>query len=180
MSKDRKKGYMHKFGEIAKGGAATAVVLYPATKLVWALDSAAKNVAPVGLPNYARTPMVTLALAGVAALLPANYWTEKIGEMVLAAGLIQTTQQYGQTVPGQPGTIDAFVNKGFQPIANLGIKGYTTRLQGYIEQRQMAGYTMGAAADAGPKGAWKVGPMHPNDQVRRSGLRGYQAEHVGR
>lgn len=187
--------YTKKLTGVVKGGAASALVLYPATKLVWASDSAAKNFLPVGLPNYARTPLVTLALGAVAAALPAGYWSEKVGEMVLAAGLVQTVQQYGQTVPGTPGTIDTAVNKVFQPLANLGMKGYSERLRGYIGKRQMAGYvaqggqaaagmngyTMGAAAPSGlPGRAFNPAAMHPNDNVRGNRMRGYQAEHVGR
>lgn len=176
--------YTNKLTGIVKGGAAAAVVLYPATKLVWATDSAAKNYLPVGMPGYARTPLVTLALGALAAALPAGYWTEKAGEMILAGGLVQTLQQYGQTVPGQPGTIDTAVNKLFQPLANVGMKGYTERLRGYIVKRQgLSGYLPTAptnrAAGMGTTRPLNTGPIHPNDQLRGRGtLRGFQTEHV--
>jgi hypothetical protein len=173
--------YGQKLGHIAKEGAATALVLYPASKLVWAVDSAAKNVAPVGLPSYARTPLVAMGLGAVAAFLPAGYWTEKVGEMVLAAGLVQTIQQAGATVPGASGTIDTAINKAFMPIANLGMKGYVTRLRGYVVDRQMRGYVTEQAGGGMGMGLMQnanvPAPVHPNDQIRGAGLRGYQAEH---
>lgn len=179
-----------KFGNNLKEGAAAGVLLYPSSKLVWSLDSAARNVLPVGLPSYARTPLVTLALTAAVSALPSNFWTDKAAEMVLAAGMVQTIQQIGQTTPGTPGTVDMAVNKVFQPIANLGMKGYATRLRGYVTND---GANMGAIRSPLrgyvsqmrlPQGTMTPGPIHPNDMGRaststlRAPMRGYQAEHL--
>lgn len=173
--------YGKKFGEIVKEGAIAGGLLYPASKLVWAVDSMAKNMAPVGLPSFARTPLVTMGLGALSALLPAGGVCQAFGEMVLAAGLVQTVQQAGAPTPGAPGIIDNQVNKLFTPLANVGMKGYVQRLRGYVEQRQMKGYVQGPMKAANlPEGSWRPAPTHPNDLVsqRGAGLRGMQATHL--
>lgn len=171
-------------------GGASALVLYPASKLVWASDSAAKNFLPINFPQPIRTPVMGMLLAMLTDIFPDNYWTEKAGEMIMASAVVQTVQQFDTTIAGQPGSIDASVNKFFEPLAKMGMTGYTERLRGYVTKpNNQRGYTTmkaGAVASqfgggSGRPGAWVVKAGHPNDVPMRGGrggrMRGFVTEH---
>lgn len=165
-----------------KGGTVAGLMLYPAGKLVWAGDSMARNFIGPGLPQEARLPIVTLALGSLAAAIP-NKWAGRAGEAIIAAGLVQFLQTAGNGGTGLPGTIDQAVNKVFQPVANLGMQGYTRKLagsvartmQGYIPdpRKKMDGYVKDPGQTRGAGAMASMGSLNMPLGGRRSKLRGY-------
>lgn len=161
------RGFGEKVWRTMKHGAVDALIMYPAGKLVWAVDSMGRNMLPLGMPQEARTPVVGLALAAIPQLFGDNAWTSRISELLLAQALVQTISQAGNKGTGLPGVIDEQVNKVFQPIASVGMTGYVEAMKGYVEQ------TMKGYVQQGGMGKPREGLRGSNNTLRGFGAVNY-------
>lgn len=167
--------------EVLKTGAGDALILYPSLKLTGAVDSAAKNLLPAGIPQEIRTPLVGVLLAAIPQLLSKNKLADRFSSMLMASALVHTIQLAGNKGTGLPGPIDQAVNKVLNPIAQLGAGtagstqgyiGHNSKLRGYTPPTKMRGYTGVNMVTSAPHSASMKG-----NGLRQNQMRGYMSEY---